>query len=221
MSNKYKIAVPKHIQVMIIIVVALVLGYTIYADSAYYLYLIWNIFLAFLPFFISSTILWYENKITKVGGGKTKPGIFISGLILWLILFPNAPYLITDIIHLGASHTAPLWIDSILLFSSAYIGVFLGLYSLSHIEHIFLLRFGRIKANLIILLAIFLSSFGIYIGRFLRWNSWDLFVNSKNFFVNIFDVFAHPLGHGDAYLTTIIFFVFITGSYYLWKYVRG
>jgi len=204
-----------------IIVVVLVLGYTIWADSAYFLYLIWNIFLAFLPFFVSASLLWYENKTSQVGGGKTKPAIFISGIILWLILFPNAPYLITDIIHLGVSHLVPLWIDSVLLFCSAYIGVFLGLYSLSHIEQIFLLRIGKIKTNIVILVAIFLSSFGIYIGRFLRWNSWDLFVSPKNFFSDILNIFSNPLGHGDAYFTTLIFFIFITTSYYLWKYVRG
>ena len=212
----------------------MVLGYTIWSDSNYLFYLIWNIFLAFLPFLVSASLLWYKNqparpcqlpmesRLAHEGAGreKTYPIIFIFGLVIWLILFPNAPYLITDIIHLGANPSIPFWYDAILLFASAWIGIYLGIYSLFHIEQIFLTWCSQKKTDLIILIIILFSSLGIYLGRFLRWNSWDVFIQPKYILSDILNIFSKPFNHLDAYITIIVFFVFITISYRVWKYVR-
>lgn len=192
----------------------MVLSYTIWSDSNFLLYLIWNIFLAFLPFLLSASLLWYKNQ------PKTYPIVFIFGLAIWLILFPNAPYLVTDIIHLGANPSIPFWYDAILLFTSAWIGVYLGIYSLFHIEQIFLSWCSKKKTDLIILIIILFSSLGIYLGRFLRWNSWDVFIQPKYIFSDVLDIFSKPFNHPDAYITIIVFFVFITISYRVWKYAR-
>ncbi len=212
--NNHKITVPKRIIILTVFVVSLVLIYTIWSDTSYFLYLIWNIFLAFLPFFISAGLLRYQNK------ENPQPIIFIFGFIIWLILFPNAPYLLTDVIHLSENATVPFWYDVLLLFSSAWLGLYIGVYSLFHIEQIFLLKYNKLKTNIIILIAIFLSGFGIYLGRFLRWNSWDIFVQPKFIFKNSLDIFSHPFLHPEAYITTMLFFVFISVSYNLWKYTK-
>ncbi|MEI6580641.1 MAG: DUF1361 domain-containing protein [bacterium] len=212
-NSDYKITLPKHIIALVVLVVVLVLGFTIRYDSDYFFYLLWNIFLAFIPFLISSKLLWYKNKEKKY------PVIFVLGLTLWLVVFPNAPYVVTDLIHLIASTFVPLWINVILLFSSAWIGIFLGIISLFHIEQIILPWFGRITTDLIILGVILLSSFGVYLGRFLRWNSWDIFLQPKAILNDFIDIFSNPLSHKEAYITTIVFFVLITVSYNIWKSV--
>lgn len=212
--DKFKIIIPKQILFLTIIVVALVLGYTAWVDSAFFLYLIWNIFLAFLPFVISSFLLWYSNKNNK------KNFLLCAGIFIWLILFPNAPYLITDIIHLNINPSVPLWFDMVLLFSSAYIGVYLGIHSLYHIEQIIQKYFNKSITKTLLLFSIFISSFGVYLGRFPRWNSWDLFIQPKNVLGDIWDVFQNPSDNQDAYTTTLIFFIFISVSYVFWKYTK-
>lgn len=167
-----------------------------------------------MPFLISVSLLLYKTK------EKTHLIIFIIGLFVWLIVFPNAPYLVTDIIHLGANQNVPFWLDITLLFSSAWIGLYLGIYSLSHIEKILLTWFSQRKTNVIILITILVSSFGIYMGRFLRWNSWDIFVQPKIVFKDIAIVLSDIFNYKEAYITTIVFFIFITLSYGVWKYVR-
>lgn len=190
------------------------MGYTIWSDTSYFLYLIWNIFLAFLPFFISASLLKYQNK------EKNYQPIIFLGLIIWLIFFPNAPYLVTDIIHLSENIAVPFWYDVLLLFSSAWLGIYIGVHSLFHVEQIFLLKYSKIKTGVFILLTILLSSFGIYMGRFLRWNSWDVFIQPRFILKDSLDIFYHPFDHPEAYITALIFFVFVTISYNFWKYIR-
>ena len=214
MQNKFRINIPKQVLFLIVLVFALVLGYTVLADSTFFLYLIWNIFLAFLPFLVSALLLWYVNN------KNIKISLLVVSLIFWLILFPNAPYIVTDLIHLNVNPQVPLWFDILLIFSSAYIGLYLGIHSLDHIEQIFLKYFNKNKTNILIIISIFLSSFGIYLGRFPRWNSWDLFIQPKSILLDAWNVLNDPFNNKDAYITTIAFFVFILVSYYIWKYSR-
>lgn len=213
--DNYKITVPRRIIFLTVFIILLVLGYTIWSDTSYFLYLIWNIFLAFLPFFISANLLKYQSK------GKTHSLIIFGGLLVWLILFPNAPYLVTDIIHLSTNVFVPFWYDVLLLFSSAWLGVYIGVHSLFQVEQIFLLKYSKIKTDVFILLTILLSSFGIYMGRFLRWNSWDVFIQPRFILKDSLDIFYHPFDHPEAYITTLVFFVFITVSYNVWKHMNS
>ncbi|MEI7810304.1 MAG: DUF1361 domain-containing protein [bacterium] len=212
--SKYKVTLPKQIRIFVILVIVLVFGFTVWYDSSYFIYLIWNVFLAFLPYLLSANLLKYSNKekINKI--------VLIFGLVFWLLLFPNAPYLASDIIHLGINPLVPAWLDIFLLFSCAWIGMYLGIYSLFHIEKILLSFWNKNKTNIAMVLIILLSSFGIYLGRFLRWNSWDIFFQPKLILNDIANIFYKPVSHLDAYITTIIFFIFITASYYSWKYVN-
>lgn len=214
MDNNSKVSISRQILALTAFITILVLVFTIWTDSSYFVYLIWNIFLAFLPFFISSLLLLYKSS------GNTNHIIFVVGLFFWLILFPNAPYVVTDIIHLGENMIVPIWFDIILLFSSAWVGLYLGIQSLYHIEQLFLSWYGKRKTNILVLVLIFLSSFGIYLGRFLRWNSWDIIAKPDILFKDIFNIISHPLIYPEAYITTILFFIFITGSYNIWKYLR-
>ncbi|MCP4362870.1 MAG: DUF1361 domain-containing protein [Chloroflexi bacterium] len=138
-----------------------------YSDHVQFTFLLWNLFLAWLPFLLAVIVIMFPVKhyVTYFFGG------------LWLLFFPNAPYIVTDLLHLRPYHSVPFWYDMILLLSFALTGLGLGLASLGLMQSWATRRFGRMGGWLFVLVALLCAGFGVYIGRFLRWNSWDLFSN--------------------------------------------
>ena len=210
-----KINVPKQIITLLILFIILSTVRVLIFNSNYYVYLFWNIFLAVLPFIISLILLKFANN-KKL----TKPLLIIGG-IFWLLLLPNAPYIVTDLIHLNRSRGAPLIYDVFLVFSCAWTGLLLGLYSISHIEKIIRLKYKAHTTAFIIAFIILLTSFGMYLGRFLRFNSWDIFSSSPLLFNKVTEIFAKPAEYEEAYIFTGLSFVFIYLSYRSWKYSRA
>ena len=210
--NIYKINIPKSVITLAILAIVLNLLRIIIWGKMSFVYILWNIFLAFIPFIISSLLLSFSNE------GKLKKIIFIFGIILWLIFIPNAPYLITDFIHLGTTRSIPIIYDTLLLFSSASVGLILGFFSLFHIEQIIKMRLSKRKTSIIIGIIILIISFGIYLGRFLRFNSWDVFINHTSLIKNVWKIFSQSKTHIEVYLYTLLFFVFLALSYKAWKY---
>ena len=167
------------------------------------LYLIWNLFLAWIPYIISSCFI---QKNTPVNH-------FISFFILWLLFFPNAPYLVTDVLHIVSSPPQLLWYDSLLFFFFGWIGLLLGMLSLLHIHQYLKVHFSYSISELIIFSICFISSFGVYLGRFERWNSWDIFVSPfdlMNRSINISTNLAHT---GTPLLFIAVFTVFMYSVY--------
>ncbi|MDE2030757.1 MAG: DUF1361 domain-containing protein [Patescibacteria group bacterium] len=203
---------PKQILILLLLAVILNIGRVLIFHSNYFIYLIWNIFLAVIPFILSSVLLWYANN------KKLNKTLLIIGGVFWLLLIPNAPYIITDIIHLNHNHIPSLLYDTFLVFSSAWVGLLLGMYSISHIEKIIHIKYNNKTTSLIIAFIMLTTSFGMYLGRFMRFNSWDIFSNTSYFFTNIFRIILKPYNYVDAYLYTLLFFVFIYVSYKAWKY---
>ncbi len=177
-----------------------------------FVYILWNLFLAFIPFLISFIILDLLKR------DKLKIIILIIGFLLWLIFIPNAPYLVTDLIHLGESKTIPILFDTILLFSSAFLGMVFFFYSLFHIEEISK-KFLSKKWSLVFIIAlIILISFGIYLGRFLRFNSWDIFINHYSLLKNVWKIFSeNSTKYWNVYWFTAMFSFFLFFSYVSWK----
>lgn len=206
-----KFFIPK--QILIILLLAVVLNITRFFmfESRYFVYLLWNIFLAIIPFIISSILLWYALK------KRLTTAVFIVGGIIWILFLPNAPYLVTDIIHLGRNYSAPLLYDTFLVFTSAWVGLLLGLYSLSHIDKIMHLKYSKRMSSIILTIIILLTSFGMYLGRFLRFNSWDVVSNPSLLFSNIHKILSEPRGYTDAYIFTGLSFLFLYVSYIAWK----
>src|SRR5215213_4271993 len=93
-------------------------------------------------------------------------------LVPWLLFFPNAPYLLTDFIHLGEG-PAPLWYDALMLSAFAWTGLLLGFASLYLVQMILRGTFGAVVSWLGVIVALGLASLGVYVGRFIRLNSWD------------------------------------------------
>src|SRR5436190_14174265 len=129
-------------------------------------YLIWNLFLAWVPFVLA--LLFYDGQ---------RRGMRASGLAalgaLWLVFFPNAPYIVTDFVHLSRDSLSPLWFDGLTIAAFAATGLLLGLGSLYLVQSAVRRKLGWIVVGT----SLVLGSIGIYLGRFVRLNSWDFFTN--------------------------------------------
>ena len=206
-----KIKIPKSIIYFLILAGMLNILRVLIFGNITFLYLFWNILLASIPFFISSILVLRTDKDNMI-----KP-FFIIGFILWFIFLPNAPYVVTDFIHLGRIHGVPVMYDIFVLFSSSYVSLLFGLYSLEHMEKIFLLKFSKKITNIIIIITILFTSFGIYLGRFLRFNSWDLFTSHSSIISSVFRIFTGPNSYISVCSYTFLFFLFIYISYISFK----
>ena len=136
------------------------------AGSLMYLFLAWNLFLAAIPALAASRLARETASWRQAGW-----------LALWLAFLPNAPYLVTDFVHLRARPPVPLWFDIALLVSCASTGLLLGYASVADVQRFIARRYGETMAWLCAASALVLSGAGIYLGRFLRWNSWDILAN--------------------------------------------
>lgn len=206
-----KFKIPQSIIKLLILAVVLNLLRIILFNNTSFIYILWNILLAFIPFFISSILIFKTDKNNII-----KP-FFIISFILWLIFLPNAPYVITDFIHLGRVHAVPVMYDIFLLFTSAATALLMGLYSLFHMEKMLLLKFSKKVTNILITIIILFTSFGMYLGRFLRFNSWDLFISHNSLVFGIWNALSNPNNLMNIYSYTILFFFFIYVSYISFK----
>lgn len=207
-----KLAIPKSIVLLIVLAIVLNILRVLLFGKLSLIYILWNIFLAFVPFLISATLLYFSEK------GKLNKVLFIIGGIVWLIFLPNAPYIVTDLIHIGVVRAVPVLYDSVLLFTSAWAGLLLGMNSISHIEKILLSKYSKKISQITIILILFLTSFGMYVGRFLRFNSWDIFTSPFSFFDKLSSTFYGSSEAVEAIIYTLLFFSFIYISYSSWKY---
>jgi uncharacterized membrane protein len=143
-----------------------------YSGTVHYAFLVWNLFLAWIPFIIA----YFTYTLTL-----KRRWIFIIipiAAFFWMIFFPNAPYILTDFQHLaGPWRDLPTWYDVMMLIWFAFTGLLLGMVSLFLMQEIVRREFGRWIGWGFVLLVAGLSSTGIYMGRFLRWNSWDIILN--------------------------------------------
>ena len=173
-------------------------------NSVYLIFLIWNLFLALIPYLISS----YLIAITKE---KISSYLPISLLIIWLLFLPNSFYILTDLVHIVRSSGTLFYLDLIIICSFAIIGFILGLLSLEHFK--ILLHSKNLKkyTTYIILFVCLLCGFGIYLGRILRYNSWNIISNPFQLFLDLITV-AVTL---KSILFSILFGTFIYLSYLL------
>ena len=211
MMNFYK-SIPKSIFPLLIVAVILnILRLVVWGKSSF-VFILWNIFLSFIPFIISYLLLFFSKK------ENPNKIIFTIGIFLWILFIPNAPYIITDFIHLSLVRGVPVLFDICLLFSSASVGLILGFNSLFHIEQILKIKYTSKITSLIMGVVILVISFGVYLGRFLRFNSWDIFINHTLLIDNVFKIFTQSKTHIEVYLYTLLFFFFLILSYKSWKF---
>ena len=145
-----------------------------------HLMMVWNLFLAILPLIFAKLLQKYDNP------NKSKT-IVLS--LLWLFFFPNSPYMITDFIHISGVkfyssvnkysptlYTTNIisWIKIVHIGIGIFLGTIAGMLSLYIIHQLLLKQKGKVVANGVILITCLLSGYAVYIGRFLRFNTWDI-----------------------------------------------
>jgi uncharacterized membrane protein len=176
-----------------------------------YLFLIRNLLLAWIPLLVA---LITESLIRT---RRIFYFIFPLGCLIWLICLPNAPYLLTDFQHLRLYSGSPkIWFDVIMVIWVAFTGLFLGLVSLYVMHRLVKRQFGRTVGWAFVCTAALLSSVGIYIGRFLRFSSWNILLTpsalADDLLKEIVDSGSRILGFVSLYT---LFFVFIYITFYV------
>lgn len=149
-----------------------------------YMYLVWNLFLAWIPYAVAVGMVFIAAKLRNKRRIKTL--IILLGL-LWFIFYPNAPYILTDFIHIIrlppyitnemrlVTNNAIVWYDIVLNASFAFIGHLIGLVSLVFFHALTKALYNRWVGWLIAITASLLGGYGIFLGRFARLNSWHIF----------------------------------------------
>jgi uncharacterized membrane protein len=177
-----------------------------WSGHIYYVFLVWNLFLAWIPFLCS--VLLAEAK--KNNRPKYLLLLLFGG---WLLFFPNSPYIVTDLFHLRQKEGIPLWFDLVLILSFAWNGLLLGFASLFGVKRFLEAYLGKRTVNAFIVLLMILCSFGIYLGRYPRWNSWDILSNPVALFGDITGMILHPSENTRMIGVTFFFSLFLIAAY--------
>jgi len=183
--------------------VVLVLGRMVWTHDTHLAFLIWNLFLAWMPMVFAVLAREHEKD------GSNPGWRFFAFGAAWLLFFPNAPYIFTDIIHLSHYYTR-FWADLILILINALTGMVLGFLSLYLMQASVRRLAGQWMSWLFIAVVATLSGFGICIGRFMRLNSWDVIVPAKMFHVIGHWTRQAPVSYSIGFSILFAAFLFVT-----------
>jgi len=185
-----------------------------YTGSIRLRFLNWNLFLAAVPWLITVSFHLYPALVKK-------KLLFVPLLCTWILFFPNAPYIMTDLFHLDFGDNSAQWFDLVLIFSYAWTGLLFCFYSLRDMERLLSPHLKQWVITLMSMAILFLSGLGVYLGRFSRWNSWDIIRNPLNLVADVADRFLDPFSHPRTWgmtiltgiLLNIIYFTLKSGSF--------
>ena len=212
-EHRYKVGVFLLLGAASAICVSLIAARILYTGTGGYTNLVWNLFLAWIPFVLAYVAYMLSWR---------KPMMYIVIPIfafLWLIFFPNAPYILTDLQHLGQySGHVPIWYDVIVLIWFSWTGMLLGIVSLNLMQEIIKREIGRRAGWIFVLFVACLTSVGMYLGRFVRLNSWDILRDPLQLASNVSDWLEDPSLRSVGFiLLYTLFFIFV----YLTLYAFG
>jgi uncharacterized membrane protein len=162
-------------------------------------FLLWNLFLAWLPYLCSLLAVTLHRRYPR------RWWLLPFPVLISIALFPNAPYIITDFVHLTERLPVPLWYDIGMLAGFAWTGIVLGSYALRILQNILRAGVGTLLSRVFALGVLGCSGMGIYMGRFLRWNSWDLVTQPRAVLYDIAIRLRHPLGNKETYGVTLLY----------------
>ena len=190
-----------------VVSVGLFLGRVIATHQLTYWFLVWNLALAWLPLAFA---WWLMARL------KTTPWLSFSNLLLtflWLAFLPNAFYIASDIIHLTEVGKISLLYDVVMFLSFTFNGFILGYTSLFGIHGQLKKRLSGVMSTWVVAGVLLLCSFAIYLGRYLRWNSWDVLTNPSGIIFDVSEPFINPSNHPQVFTTTLMFFVLLSSIY--------
>jgi uncharacterized membrane protein len=178
---------------------AFLLFRVVYSGTYNYSNLLWNLFLAWLPYIFSVI------AASLYGSGFKRWSLIFIFIILWLVFFPNAPYIVTDFYYLDPRPPVPLWFDISLIAIFAFTGCFLAIASLRTVHLMIDKSIGKVVGWLFALFSLGLASLGVYLGRFGRFNSWDVLTNPRSLAKEIAANLLNPLDNLGFLGFTIMF----------------
>lgn len=206
-QHKYKLMLGALLVAASFISAALEFAQARFNERAGYRFLVWNLFLAWIPF-VAAVVAWVASR-------KRLTFFIVMPIctLVWLIFFPNAPYLLTDFQHLAyARDQAPLWFDVLEMIWFASTGLMLGIASLYLMQEIIARIFTPLIGWIFAVGMTVLSSIGVYLGRFSRFNSWDLLQDPLPVAKDMASLVRHPFSNWPTYVFLILFtllFLFI------------
>jgi uncharacterized membrane protein len=171
-----------------------------------FVWLGWNLFLAVIPYLLTRLAVrrpqWVEHT-----------GRFVLLFVVWLLFLPNSFYIITDLFHLEQRSKVPLWFDLALIFSYAWNGILLGVASVRQMEKMVACKWPQLKEWQFVYPMMLLNALGIYIGRYLRYNSWDIISNPLQLAGDMVYLLVHPLRNRSEWSMILCYAVFISLMY--------
>src|SRR5881397_2206736 len=196
-----RIAVIGSLAVLSLFTLAMLAFRVAYTRTGDHTWIAWNLVLAWVPFLLALLIYARAPSASRVQ---------LAALgALWLLFFPNAPYIVTDLKHIGVDSGVPILYDVLLLSAAAWTGLLLGLTSLFLVHAVARRLFGAVNAWALVVAVLGLSSFGIYLGRVQRWNSWDVFLRPGQLLAQIGNGLLHPASHARPIALTVLLTSFL------------
>jgi uncharacterized membrane protein len=195
-----------------------------YSGTIGYSFLAWNLFLAWIPLWLALAMA----GLRRAGWHAAAAAWALA--LLWLLFFPNAPYLLTEFIHLDPEYTVsqrpvgrlaalspgrevPVWYDAVLILMFAWNGLLLAIVSLHIVHRAVRGRMGATWGWATVVIVLGLSGFGMSLGRFQRWNSWDLFFRPFTLLADVAGRLLNPLAHPKTTAVTVLFWSFLLLAY--------
>ena len=210
MMSKQELHVVIKIAVGCAAFVAFLLARIVYTGSLTYTFLLWNLLLAALPLLFAG-VVW----LSVAQRYRASRGVAALFSLLWLLFLPNAPYMITDLIHIRASDGGMVLPDAVLLLLAALCGLALGLLSLRWMHALAAQRWGAAAGSSFAVLSLGLCGLGMTVGRTLRWNSWDMLTQPRPLLLELAGYVANPLTHWRMWSITLLFTAMLIYVYWL------
>jgi len=182
----------------------------IWSGSLAYVFLVWNLVLAAVPVIAALGL----HRVVEAHGSRLAEGLLIG---TWLVFLPNAPYIATDLMHLRPRFFVPLWYDVAVLLSCAVTGIVFGYVSLAEVQLAMRRRIGELGSWACAAMALFLSAFGIYLGRFQRWNSWEILTDPGALAMDVARRLLHPFSHVRAFAVTAVYGCALLAGYVVFR----
>jgi len=191
----------------------------IHTGRTMFLWLIWNLFLAYVPYLLSSWLtLRYTHPAQQSAQRPVRWQLIVLSFI-WLLFIPNSFYILTDLFHLidCRSTLVPAWFDLSLIFSFAWNGLLLGVLSVRQMEKIARPIIGAYWGGFFVYLVMALSALGVYAGRYLRFNSWDILTNPFQLTMDMGELIVHPLQNQQAWGMIACYTILLSFIYQMLK----
>lgn len=170
----------------------------VWSDSWLHKFLMWNLFLAWIPYLCALAMAALQQR-------RAHAWQYILPALVWLLFFPNAAYLVTDLVNLNEFPPVPYWYDIAFFATLAWTGLLLAVASLQIVQRMAQSAWGVVWSWVVVLGVIGLNSVGIYLGRFLRWNSWDILADPLQILRDAAMPFLHPFAYRQSVAVMLVF----------------